>query len=65
MPYWLFSTKKTTGSRQSSAMFMTSASTPWFTAPSPNIARATASSSRYAIAKASPTASGMDPPTMP
>ena len=46
IPYWLLSTKKTTGRRHSSAMFMTSASTPWLTAPSPNIAMATDSSSR-------------------
>ena len=44
IPYWLLTTRNTTGSFQSAARFIVSPNVPWFEAPSPNMQSVTESS---------------------
>ena len=63
--YSLFSQMKTMGSFHSAASERPSWKPPMLTAPSPKKQSVTRPSSRYLLAKATPAASGMCPPTMP
>ena len=44
MPYWLLTTRNTTGSFHSAARFIVSPNVPWLEAPSPNMQSVTESS---------------------